>query len=90
MSRLTPQLRRSASTRSRATLRRIETLEVDAARQHRDAFPRRAVAVVDQLRELLAYRDDAVAARHDAVVEALEKVLLAKTLVPGGDEGQRR
>ena len=65
---------------------RIEALEVDAARHDRDPLPRRAVAVVDQLRDLLAHRDDAVAARHDAVVQVLEDVLVAKALVPAGDE----
>ena len=67
-------------------IRGIELLEVDAARHHRDPLPRRAVAVVDQLGDLLAHRDDAVAARHDAVVQVLEDVLFAKALVPAGHE----
>ena len=47
-------------------------------------FPRRAVAIIDQLRDLLARRDDTVAARHDAVVQSLEDILFAEALVPTG------
>src|SRR6185437_16550780 len=61
---------------------RIEPLEVDAARHDADPVPRRAVAVVDELGELLADRDDTVAARHDAVIEVLEQILVAEALVP--------
>src|SRR5476649_2600641 len=67
-------------------LGRVEALEIDAGGHDRYALPRRAVAVADQLRDLLAHRHDAVAARHDAVVEVLEDVLVAKALVPAGDE----
>jgi hypothetical protein len=67
-------------------LGRIEALEIDAGGHNRDALPRRAVAVADQLRDLLAHRHEAVAARHDAVVQVLEDVLVAKALVPTGDE----
>ena len=66
--------------------RRIEARGVDAQRHHGDAAPRRAVAVVDQFGDLVAHRDHAVAARHHAVVEPLERVLLAEALVPGGQE----
>ena len=37
----------------------------------------------DQFGDLVADRDDPVAARHHAVVDALEDILLAKSLVPG-------
>src|SRR6185437_2531266 len=47
---------------------RIEALDIDAARHDGNTLPRRAVAVVDQLGELFADRDDPVAARHDAVI----------------------
>ena len=67
-------------------LGRIEARNVDAGRHHRDALPRRAVAVDDQLRDLLAHRHHAVAARHDAIVRVLEDVLVAEALVPTGEE----
>jgi hypothetical protein len=38
------------------------------------------------LRDLLAHRDDAVAARHAAVVHVLEDVLVAKAFVPARHE----
>ena len=59
---------------------RIEPLDIDARRHHRDAVPRRAVAVVDQLGDLIAHRDHAVAARHHAVVEPLEAFCSRKPL----------
>src|SRR5262249_50150429 len=67
--------------------RRIEAREVDARGHHRDALPGRAVTVVDEWRDLLARRHHAVAARHHAVVEVLEPILLAEAFVPTGDEG---
>ena len=54
MSGRTPQASRMASTRARDHARRIEAIEIDARGHHRDALPRRAVAVVHQLRDLLA------------------------------------
>ena len=67
-------------------MRRIEPGRIDARRHHHDAIPRRAVAIVDQQRDLLADRDDAGTARHHAVVQPLEAVLLAEAFVPGGQE----
>ena len=77
---------RASPRRVARDLGRIEALEIDAARHDRDALPRHAVAVVDQLGDLLAHRNHAVAARHDAVVQVLEDVLVAKALVPAGQE----
>jgi len=44
------------------------------------------IALHDQLGDLVGDRDHAFAAHHHAVVEALEQVLLAEALVPGGQE----
>ena len=62
----------------------IETLQIDAARHHRDSVPGRAVAIIDELRDLLARRNDAIAARHDAVIVMFEEILFPETLVPTG------
>ena len=62
-------------------------IEVDAAGHDRDLFPRRPVTIVDQLRDLFAAGDDAIAARHHAIIEAFQNVLFAKAFVPAGNKG---
>src|SRR2546421_4021207 len=66
---------------------RVEALDVDARRHDRDALPRRAIAFIDDLGDLVAHRDDAIAPRHHAVVDPFERILLSKGFVPGGEEG---
>src|SRR6185312_9827988 len=66
----------------------VETLEIDAAGHDVKPVPRGAVAVIDELCQLLADGDDMIAARHHAVVEMLEQVLVAEAFVPAGQERQ--
>src|ERR1700724_455238 len=68
----------------------IEPSDIDCRRNDRDPLPWHAMACGDQLGDLVARRDHPVAARHDAVVEMLERVLLAKALVPAGEERHAR
>src|SRR5262249_7367616 len=63
---------------------RTEALELNAAGHNRDFLPRSAIAIIDQLRDLLTRRDDMVTPRHDAVIAALEEILFAESLVPAG------
>src|SRR6185295_14123129 len=62
----------------------IETLQIDAARHHRDPVPGCAVSIVDELRDLLARRNDAITARHDPVIVMFEEILFPETLMPTG------
>ena len=64
----------------------IETLQIDTARHHLDLVPSGAVTIIDELRDLLARRNNPIAARHDPVVETLEKILFAEAFVPTGHE----
>ncbi len=69
---------------------RIEQRKIDARRHHFDPAGRNVVALADQFGELVADRDDAIAARHHAVIEALQRILFAEALVPAGDERHAR
>ena len=82
----TPQASRIASMRARDTRAGSKRSRIDARGDHRDPLHRRVVAVNDQLGDLIADCDHAVAARHHAVVKALEDVLLAVPFVPAGQE----
>ena len=64
--------------------------EIDAGRHHLDPVGRNVIALADQFGELVADRDDAIAARHHAVVEPLQRILLAEALVPAGHERHAR
>src|SRR3569623_759112 len=66
---------------------RIESICVEAERQRRDLRARGWVAVADEIGEVFARGDDAVAAHHHAVIETLEVVLFAEALEPSRDEG---
>src|SRR4029077_5831489 len=69
---------------------RIEAIEIDTARHDSDFIPGRSIAVIDQLRDLLARCDHAIATRHDAVIQTLEDILFAKALVATCYEGNAR
>src|SRR5262249_6614498 len=68
----------------------IEFRVVDARVGDDDALRRHVVALGDQIGDLVAHREHAIAARHHAVVDMLEQVLLAEALVPGGEERHAR
>src|ERR1700688_1488030 len=64
----------------------IKPGDIDMGRRHYDTLGGDAVALGDRLGDLVAHGDDPLAARHPAVVEMLEDILLAKSVVPGGHQ----
>src|SRR4029079_9644919 len=65
---------------------RVETIEINATRYNGDLTPGRAVAIIDQLADLLTSVEYIIAARHDAVIKVLENILFAKALIAAGDK----
>ena len=66
---------------------RVEPSNVDMGGNDDDAVGGDPMALGDDVRDLIAHGDHLLAARHHAVIGVLEQVLVAKSPVPGGEEG---